>query len=425
MLEITTIADANAALLPYVPLVAQLTGQNTTLDRIGPLMALLGNPQNSTRVVHIAGTSGKTSTAYYVAALLLATGKKVGLTVSPHVDSVTERVQLDGVPLPDATFCSYLGEFLQLVEDSGIRPSYFELLYAFSFWVFQREGVDYAVVETGLGGLYDATNVATRTDKLCIITDIGYDHMHILGHTLAEITAQKIGIVHDKNPVIMYHQTTEVSGVVETWVMKHRAELHATLESDERQKYGDEFVADMPAYQQRNWLLAYAAYRFLQARDSLPELSPEQLAITQAIQVPGRMDIRQVADKTIVMDGAHNGQKMFTFLESFRARYPDAKPAVLIALKQGKEPADVAPLLASFAARIIVTAFDTSQDLPALSINPEELAGIFRQAGATKVSFAPNHHTAYQQLLAAPEKTCIITGSFYLLSQIRHEEALV
>lgn len=424
MPKISTIAEANAALLPYVPLVAQLTGKDTTLERITPLMQLLGNPQNSTRVVHIAGTSGKTSTAYYVAALLTASGKKVGLTVSPHVDGVMERVQINGQLLPEQQFCDYLGEFLDIIAEAPAKPSYFELLYAFSFWVFQRQGVDYAVIETGLGGLYDATNVASRADKLCIITDIGYDHMHILGHTLAEITAQKIGIVHDKNPVIMYHQSAEVSGVAEAWISKHSAELHATTEADERLSYDADFTPDMPAFQQRNWLLAHAAYQFLQARDGLPELSPEQLAESQAMQVPGRMDIRQVAGKTVVMDGAHNGQKMFTFLESFKARYPDAKPTVLIALKQGKEPADVAPLLTQFASRIIVTTFDTSQDLPAKSIEAEELANIFRKAGAHDVVALPNHHEAYQQLLTTPESIAIITGSFYLLSQVRQEEDL-
>ncbi len=424
MPQITTIAEANAALLPYVPLVAQLTGNDTTLERITPLMAHMGNPQNSTRVVHIAGTSGKTSTAYFVTALLGASGKKVGLTVSPHVDSVTERVQLNGQPLPDDKFCEYLSEYLSIVEATGIRPSYFELLYAFAFWVFQREQVDYAVIETGMGGLHDATNIVSRTDKLCIITDIGYDHMHILGHSIPEITSQKIGIVHDKNSVIMYHQSAEIMGVVESWVQKQQAELYATTESEAATLYGADFPNTLPEYQRRNWLLAYASYRFLEARDALPTLSADKLAQTQSLQVPGRMDIRQIGDNTLVMDGAHNGQKMFTFLASFRRLYPDVRPAVMIALKEGKEPADVAPLLAPLTSRIIVTNFDTSQDLPARSIDPTVLSAIFEQAGAANVTAIADHHQAYQQLLAGPEEVVIVTGSFYLLSQIRASEGL-
>ena len=173
-MAIRTIEEAEAALLPYVPLVAQLTGKATTLERaIIPLMALAGNPQDRLKTVHIAGTSGKTSTSYYIAALLGAAGKTVGLTVSPHVDSITERIQINGQPLPDAEFCQELETFLDIVKQAPQPPSYFELLYAFALWVFGRRHVDYAVIETGMGGLYDATNVATRADKVCVITDIG------------------------------------------------------------------------------------------------------------------------------------------------------------------------------------------------------------------------------------------------------------
>ena len=151
----------------------------------------------------------------------------------------------------------------------------------------------------------------------------------------------------------------------------------------------------------------------------------EQLAATQSLQVPGRMDVRHVAGKTIVMDGAHNGQKMQTFLQSFKQAYPGSKPVIMIALKQGKEPADVAPLLADVAAEVIVTTFDTSQDLPAKSIDPAELSQIFKNAGVQNVDVEPDRQRAYQKLLAADNKIGIITGSFYLLSQLRASEHLV
>jgi dihydrofolate synthase/folylpolyglutamate synthase len=422
MPKITTITEANEALMPFVPLVKQLTGSDTVFDRIEPLMALLGNPQNKTRIVHLAGTSGKTSTAYYVSALLRAAGKRVGLTVSPHVDSITERVQVNGVPLDEPTFCAYLSEFLEVVDRAPAKPSYFELVCAFSFWVFEREQVDYAVVETGMGGLFDATNIASRSDKLCIITDIGFDHMHILGNSLREITAQKIGIVHKGNPVIMYSQADEVNEVAEKWIAEQAATLTVTTEDTERKAYGQDFAADMPEFQQRNWLLAFAAYRLLQQRDGLPELDAELLRTTQALQVPGRMDRRHVGGKVIIMDGAHNGQKMETFLASFQHAYPGVKPAVLIALKEGKEPATVAPLLAPIASEIIVTTFNTSQDLPSVSIEPEMLAQIFHDAGAQQITVEPHQQKAFDLLLAAPGEVGIITGSFYLLSQLRATE---
>src|SRR5579884_2662316 len=116
MAAIQTIKDAEKALLPYVPLVSQLTGKDTTLERIKPLMAIVGHPEEKLRVIHIAGTSGKTSTAYYMASLLQTSGVKVGLTVSPHVDSITERVQINGQPLSEKVFCQELTQFLQFVQ---------------------------------------------------------------------------------------------------------------------------------------------------------------------------------------------------------------------------------------------------------------------------------------------------------------------
>lgn len=430
MREIRSFDEANAALSPYVPLVAQLTGRDTTLDRIRPLMKLLGDPQNHTRVVHIAGTSGKTSTAYFMAALLRAGGKHVGLTVSPHVDSIAERVQLDGKPLSEERFCKSLAEFLEIVDQAPEKPSYFELLYAFSLWVFKRANVDYAVVETGMGGLHDATNVAGRADKLCIITDIGYDHMHILGHTLEAIAAQKAGIIHDHNPVIMYEQDGSIVNVVGKWCREHEATLMLATEAAERQALGSEFTAGMPDFQRRNWLLAYRAYRFLAERDGsgggygLPLLSSEQLHDTQSVQVPARMDARTVKGKVVIMDGAHNEQKMATFLASFGQMYPGVKPAVLLALKEGKDSSNLGSLFAPLASELIITTFNTSQDLPARSIDPSELAKVFRHGGVQNVSAVSDQHEAYKKLLASSAKVCIITGSFYLLSQLRKKENL-
>jgi dihydrofolate synthase/folylpolyglutamate synthase len=420
---IRNLREAEAALLPYVPLVKQLTGKDTTLDRVQPLMRLLGNPQDKLKTIHVAGTSGKTSMAYYMAALLEATGKKVGLAVSPHVDSITERVQLAGRPLAEATFCSELSSFLDIVKQLDEPPSYFELLYSFAIWVFGRQGADYAVIETGMGGLYDATNVTTRADKVCVITDIGFDHTHLLGNTLPEIAAQKVGIVHGQNHVFMYQQADEIMAVVEQWAKQHRAPLHIISEEVEQRAYQDDLDI-MPDYQRRNWLLAHNVYQYLKERDNLPNLTSQALRKTQHIQIPGRMDIRQVSDKTLVMDGAHNAQKMTAFIRSFQQLYPGVKPAVLLALKESKDYRELGPLLVPLAARIIVTTFETSQDLPVVSMDPEQLAQALRAAGVADVESIVDRRAAYQALLAAPENVCVITGSFYLLGQIRNNESL-
>ena len=255
--------EVNEALRPYVQLVHSNLGKDTALERIAPLMAAAGNPHEKLKIIHLAGTSGKTSTAYYTAALLRAAGKNVGLTVSPHVDSVAERVQLNGKPLTEAEFCSRLSEFLAIVETLDIKPTYFELLYSFSFWVFAAQQVDYAVVETGMGGLYDPTNIATREDKVCIITDIGFDHMHVLGHTLPEIAAQKAGIIHRHNAVFRYRQADEVNAVIADRAARLDADLHMLAAEALAELYAGGFSEAMADFQRHNWLLAYAAFRYV------------------------------------------------------------------------------------------------------------------------------------------------------------------
>ncbi len=420
-MTIKNIHEAEKALLPYVPIATRPSGQSTPLAGVESFMRLLGNPQDRLRVIHIAGTSGKTSTAYYAAALLVASGKQVGLAVSPHVDSIAERVQLNGQPLPEAEFCAELGTFLGIVREAAQPPSYFVLLYAFALWVFERRAVDYAVIETGMGGLFDATNVARRPDKVCIITDIGLDHTHLLGNTLAEIATQKIGIVHKGNEVFMYRQADEIMSVFEQWIKQQQASINIINDG----LTGQEYSPTMPKYQKRNWHLAYSVFCYVAKRDDLPRLTSQVLLQTQLISVPARMDIRQAASKTVVMDGAHNAQKMAAFIDSFQHLYPGIKPAILLALKEGKEYQQVVNILATVAGSIITTIFNTTQDLPTVSMDPDLLAKACCDAGIVHVQSIRDQKTAIRVLLQSPENTCVITGSFYLLSQIRNNESIL
>ncbi len=421
-MKIRNLNEVNAALSPYVAKNSRLFDKDIKLERTLHLLGAVGDPHKALRIVHVAGTSGKTSTSYYMTELLKAAGKKVGLTVSPHVDSVNERVQVDGQPLPEEKFCSWLGEFLDKVDDIARSdpPSYFELLAAFAFWVFKKEGVDYAVLETGLGGLYDATNVADRQDKVCIITDIGFDHMHVLGDTLPKIAAQKAGIIHDQNHVFMYGQAASIMRPIRARAKQYHAHLHVLDEQRTRQMWHKE-LTDMADYQQRNWLLAHEAYLSIEHRDGLNGLTASQLAETQAVRIPGRMDVTKVGRKTVIMDGAHNTQKMTAFINSFQRLYPGTKPAVLLSLKDNKEYRDLIPLLRPFSSRIITTTFQASQDMVARPLDPDLLAESFRQAGnPPEVKVIPEAQQAYQALLDSPEEICVVTGSFYLLNQLRN-----
>jgi dihydrofolate synthase/folylpolyglutamate synthase len=417
--KIQTLEDVEQALKPYFEVARHTTGQGITVERQKRLMHHLGNPERGLRIVHVAGTSGKTSTCYYIATLLQKTGAKVGLTVSPHVDSLAERVQISGFPLEEAVFCDYFAKYLELLQTAPETPSWFECMVGFAYWVFAREKVDYAVIETGLGGLHDGTNVAERTDKLCAITDIGYDHMHVLGNRLGAIAHQKAGIIHEGNTTLMYEQSDEVMQVVRYWVSQQEgAELLTFTQEALQRVYGHEFAAYLPLYQQRNWLLAYAAYKFLARRDKLIEIPLAALLETQKAVIPGRMDRVVAQGKTIVMDGAHNGQKMAAFVASFASEYGDTKVPVLLALKEGKEVEDVAPELAKIASKIIVTTFSRMQDLPFASKQPSEIVRSII-ANGVKCEIIEDPAEAYAALIEATDTVGVITGSFFLIGQLR------
>lgn len=417
MKELRTISDIENALAPYIPLASEITGKDITLDRMRPLMAVLGNPEEKLKIIHIAGTSGKTSTTYYIASMLTAAGLKTGMTVSPHIDSIAERVQINMQPVSAKEFGNALEEFLDIMKKAKLEPTYFEILIAFVYWYFVKAGVDYAVVETGLGGLQDSTNVAERADKICVITDIGYDHMHVLGNTLPEIAAQKAGIIHASNNVYMYEQSPEIMEVVKGRCTQQGAQLHI-VETSYQNETGA--LKDLPDFQQRNWHLAHEVYGAVQRRDGLPELSEDKLTETLTLQVPARMDVRALNGKTLIMDGAHNGQKMQAFLGSYKNRWGGQKAAVLLSLKSSKDYQEVLPQLVGVADTLIITTFSFSQDRPLHGIDPDELANAAAKHNFTQIIAEPDQAKAYELLLSQPEGVLIITGSFYLIGQLRH-----
>ena len=408
--------QAEQELTKYIPAVRVMTGKDITLVRMQPLMKALGNPERRLKIIHIAGTSGKTSTAYYIAALLGAAGKNVGLTVSPHVSCINERLQVNLVPLSEKRFCTALGEFLELTKAVDPEPTYFELLIAFVYWYFAKIGVDYAVIETGLGGLHDATNIARQPDKVCVITDIGIDHTHVLGNTIKEIAAQKAGIMHSGNQTFAYHQSAEIDQVFSQYSAQQGATLNLLSVSQTEEKVSGQ--SQLPEFQKRNWLLAYNVLKYISKRDRLVSVSQAALLATSRQKVPGRMEVRKLGGQTIIFDGAHNEQKTEAFASSFQKLYPGKKAAVLLALKEGKEYQAVLPLLKPICASLIITSFAMSQDTFIRSIEPEILAGTARQLGFQEVVSIPNSTQAFKQLVASKEDMLVVIGSFYLLGSV-------
>lgn len=391
-----TFADAHAVLRTFYA----NAQTRYTLDNMRTLMQYLNNPQEKVRVVHVAGTSGKTSTSYYVAALLKGAGLTVGLSVSPHVDQINERLQINGQPLPEAEFCRALTEFLAAIRDAPVQPSYFELLTAMAFWEYARRGMDVAVMEVGLGGLLDATNVISRPDKICLITDIGLDHTEILGDTLTEIAQQKAGIIQPGNQVFVYTQGPEVMAVLRP------LGVHELGPEDQIK------LADLPHFQQRNLGLARAGAEALLAR----KITDTELAQAAATVVPARLEKFIFNGKTVLVDGSHNAQKMAAMLDGLQQLYPGQKPAALVAFVAGHNQRwqEAIGVLKDHTCQLLVTEFYSEKDYPKHSVPAQQVVDFAGQGRVVK-----NPADALRQLLERPEELLLVTGSFYLLNHIR------
>lgn len=179
------------------------------LTNISELCKALGNPQARFKSIHVAGTNGKGSSSHYIAAILQKAGHKVGLYTSPHLKSFTERIRINGEEISQESVIEFVGRLQPLLEK--IQPSFFEMSVAMAFHYFAKESVDYAVIEVGLGGRLDSTNILTP--EACLITNIGYDHQSLLGNTLPEIAAEKAGIIKPRTPIVISEKQEMVSEI--------------------------------------------------------------------------------------------------------------------------------------------------------------------------------------------------------------------
>lgn len=193
-----------------------------SLDNIIRLCDALDNPQRKFPVIHIAGTNGKGSTSHYLASALQSAGyKKVGLHTSPHLKDYRERIKINGVPIPEQDVIDFVNKHKKLAEE--IECSFFELSVAMTFWYFANQGCDITVIETGLGGRLDSTNVVDPV--LSVITNISFDHMALLGNTLPLIAAEKAGIIKPHKPVVIGETQEETKTVFE----QKAKELHSSI----------------------------------------------------------------------------------------------------------------------------------------------------------------------------------------------------
>lgn len=417
------------------------------LDRMRRLLALLGDPHLGLKAVHIAGTKGKGSTAAMIASVLTTAGLRTGLYTSPHLTRTEERMSIDGVDCPTESFVALAAELEQAIErlERDADPemagaTFFEVTTAMAFLHFARAGVAAAVLEVGLGGRLDSTNVCNP--EVCVITSISFDHMRQLGYTLAAIAGEKAGIIKPGVPV--------VSGVLpeepRLVIAQRAAEVDAPLwqrgvdyEFNTRQARGlphggESFDYFEPAKQPRfrlegvelqllgehqaaNAAAAICAVNRLRDRGwNISEAALRQgLA---AARTPGRIEI-VAARPTVILDVAHNPASIEALLAVVRQRWPERRRVLVFASSKDK---DFAAML-----RLVLPAFDAIVLTRYLhnprAAEPAELLAAATAAGVDSRPIEtledPVEALARARQLAGPDDLICITGSFFLAAELR------
>lgn len=386
------------------------------LENTRTLLERLGNPQRKLRIVHVAGTNGKGSTAATLELLLRSTGESTGLYTSPHLHSFTERIRIDGQPVDEA-------EIVRLTEEVrraavGLSPTFFEFTTVMALCHFARCQVDRVVLETGLGGRLDATNVVDP--ELCIITPVALDHAAHLGDSLGQIAAEKGGIIKPQVPLVIARQQPEAQAVLERlaaeaeaplylagrdfrWVDKGRAFDYSGL----RQDFESLESGLLGLFQHENVSVALAAAELLTPGQLQPEIvSPA----VNAVRWPGRLE--WCGD--LLLDGTHNPHAAQA-LASYLTEEGHGGLIWVVALKSDKEAAGIlAPLLPAVSTLLAAPLQTEESKAPAALVELAQAQGVRAEACSTAAEALKR---ALE--LKRPQQKVLIAGSLFLIAELR------
>ena len=396
------------------------------------LLSRLGNPQEGIKIIHVAGTNGKGSVCAYLNAMLLAGGKKTGLFTSPHLVRINERFQINGEDVSDEQF---LDAFLKVekaakeyeTEGEG-HPSYFETLFLMGMLIFKEAGVEYLVMETGLGGRLDATNVVEKP-LACIITSISRDHTEYLGDTLEAIAGEKAGIIKAGVPVIYDASQPGPASVIAAkakemgspaWPMEPSFYEMKTQSCEgitfifaypggEKAELAIPYVAK---YQMMNASLAFYTMHILQDVHEIPKnVLAEGLS---KIKWPCRMEM---AAPGVIIDGAHNEDGIAQFVSTAGYFAKENEITILFTAVADKHYHEMIGEICEgiHPSHVVATQIDGSRVVPA-----EVLAEDFRKAGCTDVCAEPEIGAAYEKALGKKGSGMLFcVGSLYLAGELK------
>ena len=306
------------------------------LNHILSLLNFLENPHKSLKIIHIAGTNGKGSTAAMINSILISSSYKVGLYTSPHLINFNERIRVNGVTITDEEIISFMKHVEPAINE--IKSTFFEVTTAMAFHHFNTNDVDIAIIETGLGGRLDSTNVVKP--YLTVMTPISIDHRDILGSTIEKIAKEKAGIIKRGVPLVTANQVSNVSKILEKRIREKESVMHTCpnpksvkLSSDGTsfEVYGNNFKTSLIGdHQAQNAALAIATIKLFN-----PNLSDETIGKgLRNVHWPGRLQL--VSDK-IYYDVAHNENGVKSVLDNLSRMFPTSKFYGLLCLKGDKE----------------------------------------------------------------------------------------
>lgn len=364
------------------------------LHKIQKVNALLGHPDQSCKIIHVGGTNGKGSVSYKIAKGLELSGAKVGLYNSPHIFTFRERIKVNNQIISKADAEKILEKLFEITDQAQIELSFFELTTLLAFEHFHREKVDYAVIEVGVGGLGDATNIINPV--LSVITSVSLDHVPLLGTTVEEITLQKAGIAKKNVPIVIGPHVSKA--VVEKYIQDQG------LESPLFQVQGD-----FPFYLDANDALV---------RKALDLLQKDQSIVEEALQynLPGRFQIVDLQDKTIILDVAHNPDGLREFFKLLKFRYPNHDLKVLFGLSHSKDLAACLKILVEHGSSFYPVAASNGRGYPV-----HYLAEALERANVPPLDITScetliqSFEMAIKSLL--PSEILVICGSFFIMKE--------
>ncbi len=382
------------------------------LGTMKALMDAMGRPDESFESVHVAGTNGKGTTCSLLAAVSTASGRRTGLHTSPHLNHIHERMRLDGVPPPDAWLDKSVRRWHATFDQTG--ASFFEATTALSFLYFAESGVDLAIIETGLGGRLDATNILSPC--LSIITSIDYDHTDILGQSLTSIASEKSGIIKTGVPVLTATAESEVLSVLRDAAAAHGAALHVVdpdslpLRTPVRE-YKDLDIDLRGAHNRGNALLAVRAAELL-----FPDVRSDPAAVFSGLRrvrvlsgIRGRLDVLSVRPKTFV-DVAHNPAALKAVLEYVSLQ--GVQLFVVFGVLRDKDLNGMARALSEAEARVFICRLPTRR-----AATPKEIAVILDRHGVRVwgTGSVPDGVAGLQRM-AGSQDVCLVTGSHLVVA---------